>query len=88
MSAAERRIAGTGQLGDPKEPFAEVAVPACAEAWGVPTLEDDPERYLRAAMTNGTTPNGICAVKVMWDDVERPPWGMLRDPTVARTRWR
>lgn len=64
-------LAGTRQLGYPKEPFAEVAVPACAEAWGVPALEDDPERYLRAAMTNGTTTNGICAVKVMWDDVER-----------------
>lgn len=64
-------IAGTGRLGYPKEPFAEVAVPACAEAWGVPTLEEDPAHYVRAAFTNGTTPNGICAVKVMWDDVGR-----------------
>lgn len=64
-------LAGTEQLGYPKEPFAEVAVPACAEAWGVPTLDEEPERYLRAAFTNGTTPNGICAVKVMWEDVHR-----------------
>lgn len=64
-------LAGTEQLGYPKEPFAEVAVPACAEAWGVPTLEADPSRYLQAALTNGTTPNGICAVKLMWEDVAR-----------------
>lgn len=64
-------LAGTEQLGYPKEPFAEVAVPACAEAWGVPALEEDPAQYLRAAFTNGTTPNGICSVKVMWEDVAR-----------------
>jgi LPS sulfotransferase NodH len=64
-------LAGTEQLGYPKEPFAAVAVPACADAWAVPLLDDDPERYLRAALTNGTTPNGICAVKVMWEDVAR-----------------
>lgn len=62
-------LAGTGQLGLPKEPFAAVAIPACADAWGVPPLEVDPARYLRAVFTNGTTPNGICAVKVMWEDV-------------------
>lgn len=64
-------LAGTEQLGYPKEPFAEAAIPACTEAWGVPDLDADPERYLRAALTNGTTPNGICAVKVMWEDVGR-----------------
>ncbi len=64
-------LAGTEHLGYPKEPFAEVAVPACATAWDVPTLDDDPERYLQAALTNGTTPNGICSVKVMWADVAR-----------------
>ena len=53
-------LAGTEQLGYPKEPFAEVAVPACAGAWEVPPLDQDLERYLRAAFTNGTTPNGIC----------------------------
>lgn len=64
-------LAGTDRLGYPKEPFAEVAVPACAQAWGVPPLDRDPDRYVRAAFTNGTTPNGICSVKVMWDDVAR-----------------
>lgn len=64
-------LAGTEQLGYPKEPFAEVAVPACAEAWGVAPLDDDPGAYLRAALTNGTTPNGICSVKLMWEDVAR-----------------
>ena len=64
-------LAGTERLGYPKEPFAAVAVPPCALAWGVPPLEEDPGRYLRAAFTNGTTPNAICAVKVMWEDVER-----------------
>lgn len=64
-------LTGTGRLGFPKEPFAEVAIPACTEAWGVPALDEDPERYIRAAFTNATTPNGICAVKLMWDDVPR-----------------
>lgn len=64
-------LTGTGRLGYPKEPFAEVAVPACARAWGVPTLGEDPRRYVRAAFTNGTSPNGICAVKLMWADVAR-----------------
>lgn len=64
-------LAGTERLGYPKEPFAEVAVPGCAEAWGVPDLDADPERYLQAALRNGTTPNGIAAVKVMWRDVAR-----------------
>lgn len=64
-------LAGTEQLGYPKEPFAEVAIAACADAWGVPRLEDDPPGYLRAAFTNATTPNGICSVKVMWGDVCR-----------------
>jgi len=64
-------LVGTGRLGYPKEPFAEVAVPACATAWGVPALEADPSSYVRAAFTNGTTPNGICAVKLMWEDVGR-----------------
>lgn len=64
-------LAGTEQLGYPKEPFAAVAVPACARAWGVPSLDVDPPRYLRAAFTNGTSPNGICAVKLMWEDVAR-----------------
>lgn len=64
-------LAGTDRLGYPKEPFAAVAVPACADAWGVPSLDEDPDRYLRAALTNGTTPNGICSVKLMWEDVTR-----------------
>lgn len=64
-------LASTGLLGYPKEPFAEVAIQACAEAWDVPTLEADPDRYVRAAFTNATTPNGICAVKLMWADVAR-----------------
>lgn len=64
-------LAGTGRLGFPKEPFADVAIGACADAWDVPTLDEDPHRYLRAAFTNATTPNGICAVKLMWDDVSR-----------------
>lgn len=64
-------LAGTERLGYPKEPFAAVAVRACAQAWAVPDLDADPDTYLRAALTNGTTPNGICAVKVMWEDVPR-----------------
>lgn len=64
-------LTGTDHLGYPKEPFAAAAVPACADAWGVPTLDEDPQRYVRAAFTNGTSPNGICAVKLMWSDVPR-----------------
>lgn len=64
-------LTGTGHLGYPAEPFAEIAVPACARAWGVPTFEEDPPSYVRAAFTHGTSPNGICALKLMWDDVGR-----------------
>lgn len=68
-------LTATGRLGYPKEPFAAAAIGPCARAWGVPTPDEDPDVYLRAALTNGTSPNGICAVKVMWEDV----------PTLAAT---
>lgn len=64
-------LTATHRLGYPKEPFTAAAIGPCADAWGVPRLEEDPERYVRAALTNGTTANGICAVKVMWEDAPR-----------------
>jgi trehalose 2-sulfotransferase len=68
-------LTATDRLGYPKEPFAAAAIGPCARAWGVPPPDEDPGAYLRAAVTNGTSPNGICALKVMWEDV----------PTLAAT---
>lgn len=62
-------LTATDRLGYPKEPFAAAAIGPCARAWGVPTPDEDAPAYLRAALTNGTSPNGICAVKVMWEDI-------------------
>lgn len=62
-------LTGTGLLGHPKEPFAPVAVAPCREAWGVADPEVDASAYLRAALRNGTSRNGVFSAKVMWDDL-------------------
>lgn len=64
-------LTATDRLGYPKEPFTAAAIAPCADAWGVPRLDEDPERYVRAALTDGTTANGICALKLMWEDAPR-----------------
>lgn len=62
-------LADTARLGYPKEPFGPTAVGPCAEAWGVDP--DDPDAYLRAVLRDGTTPNGVFAVKLMWTHLDR-----------------
>lgn len=61
-------LTATHRLGYPKEPFTPAAIEPCADAWGVPRLDEDPDAYVRAALTNGTSANRICAVKLMWED--------------------
>ncbi len=63
-------LTGTDGLGYPKEPFAPASVAACSAAWGTPGPEEDPAAYLRAALRNGTSPDGTFSTKIMWDHVE------------------
>ncbi|WCO68236.1 Stf0 family sulfotransferase [Iamia majanohamensis] len=69
-------LTGTDVLGYPKEPFAPASLAACAEAWGTPEPDVDPGAYLRAALRNGTSPDGTFATKIMWEHLdELRRWG-------------
>lgn len=72
----------TGVLGHPKEVFFPASEQACAAAWGTPDPEVDYGAYLRAAVTDGTSTNGVFTTKVMWRDARRLR-DKLVDPTAA-----
>jgi trehalose 2-sulfotransferase len=75
-------LTGTDVLGYPKEPFAPASLAACAEAWDTPGPDVDPAAYLRAALRNGTSPDGTFSTKVMWDHVDGlRRWGRRRRRT-------
>jgi LPS sulfotransferase NodH len=55
-------LAGTGLAGRPEEYFWRDDEPYWSERWGVSGFTD----YLRAAIAQGTTPNGVFGAKVMF----------------------
>lgn len=63
-------LTGTEVMGYPKEPFAPASLAACCEAWGTPGPDVDLDAYLRAALRNGTSPDGTFSTKVMWEHLD------------------
>lgn len=55
-------LAGTGLAGRPEEYFWRDDEPSWSRRWGVEGFAD----YLRAAIAQGTTPNGVFGAKVMF----------------------
>ena len=59
-------LASTGVAGRPHEWFYEDTEDTNRRAWGVSLFSD----YLRAVHDAGTTPNGVFASKLMWEQME------------------
>src|SRR5579863_7162309 len=60
-------LESTGIAGKPREPFSAMNVPILSKYWEVKST--DFKDYLTAIMEQSITPNGVCATKLQWDQI-------------------
>lgn len=62
-------LRSTGVAGRPESYFRREVIPDYADRWRVPHTADglvDIAAYVRAVVAAGSTPNGVCGVRIMW----------------------
>ena len=62
-------LRSTGIAGRPESYFRREVIQAYADRWKVPDTVDglvDIAAYVRAMVAAGSTPNGVCGVRIMW----------------------